>query len=69
MKLTDYLKEYGDELKEGYEEMDLDDLDEFREKVDETRKDKVTAIRDKPKARLRDVDNTFNNMKREVSRF
>lgn len=67
MKLTEYMAEYGDDLKEGYAELDNDDLDEFRDTITDNREERDKVIRDKPKARLKDIDSTFEAMKREVS--
>lgn len=64
--MADFLRSHGAELREEYDNFDEEELDELRESVTERRKAKETAVRDKPKARQKDVQNTFDNMKRDV---
>lgn len=66
-KLTDYLVEFGHEVKEEYAELDEEELLEYHNLVEERRKGKATAIRDKPKARQKDVDSFFDKLKYDVS--
>lgn len=62
------MKSHGAELREEYDNLEDEELDEFRELVTERRQAKETAVRDKPKARLKDMDSTFKKMKQEVCR-
>lgn len=63
MKLTDYLVEYADDLKETWADLSPSDKEEYRAVIEENRAEKSAVVRDRPKARLKDVDHTFDNLK------
>lgn len=56
-----------DELKEEYQELSEQDLERYRTVVDTTRAERQqTGIRDRPKAMVKHVNNTFDKMEHEV---
>jgi hypothetical protein len=55
-----------DSLWEEYDDFSDAELEEFQDLIREKRKEKETAVRDKPKARLKHVDLRFDAMTKEV---
>lgn len=61
------MKKNGSQISDEYHQLDDEELQAFSDLVEERRQGKEAIIRDKPKARQKDIQNTFDNMKRDVS--
>lgn len=62
-----YIRQNRAELLKKYRSMDSEDLAAYREIAEDSRDDKITtAIRGGPRARLRDVQATFDAMQDAV---
>lgn len=68
MKLNQFMKENHIDLRNKYRHLSAEDLEHYRDLAEDNRYEKVSLkIRHTPKARLKDVDNSFEKMKELVS--